>query len=61
MSHIFSIVVTVAAIYSLPLLIGYGRRLDHWTMTKIWLFLGLLPVAGWFVAAAIAAGSTRQE
>jgi hypothetical protein len=37
----------------LPPLAGYARGLDHWRMTRIWLWL-LLPVAGWFVALAIA-------
>ena len=37
----------------LPLIVGYGRGLDHWRMTQIWLWL-LLPVIGWFVALSIA-------
>ena len=47
-----SLLLIVAALF-LPLLVGYGRCLDHWRMTQIWLCL-LLPVAGWFIALAIA-------
>ncbi len=41
------------AIIFLPLIVGYGRCLDHWCMTQIWLWL-LLPGVGWFAALAVA-------
>ena len=43
----------IVAILCLPLVVGYGRCLDHWRMMQIWLWL-LLPVAGWFVALYLA-------
>lgn len=43
----------IPAILFLPPIAGYARGLDHWQMMRIWLWL-LLPVAGWFVALAIA-------
>lgn len=43
----------ITAIIFLPLIVGYGRCLDDWTMTKI-LLCFLVPVLGWFVALGIA-------
>lgn len=56
----FELLLIVVIIF-LPLVVGYGRRLGHWTMTKVWLWLGLLPVAGWFVALAIAIGADANS
>ena len=50
----------VTLIVFFPPLLGYGRRLDHWTLTKIWMWLGLLPVLGWFVAMAISISEDRS-
>ena len=48
-------------IISLPLIVGYWRGLDHWTMTKIWLWFGCLPVIGWFVALFIAFSADHDK
>lgn len=57
----FTDLLLLAALAFVPPLVGYGRGLSHWTMTKIWLWLGLLPVAGWFVALAIALSADCSE
>ncbi len=56
----FELLLIVAIIF-LPVIVGYGRCLGHLTMTKVWLWLGLLPVAGWFVALAIAIGADANS
>ena len=43
----------------LPAAVGYFRRLDDWTMTRIWLCL-LLPVMGWCVSMALALDTPRR-
>lgn len=43
----------------LPPAIGLCRRLDDWTMIRVWLWL-LLPVLGWFIALALALDSRRR-
>lgn len=59
MDDLLWIIVVSLSLGFLPPLVGYGRRLDDWTMMRIWLWL-LLPALGWCVSLALAISEPRR-
>lgn len=53
MNDLFGLVVLALFLGFLPPAIGYWRRLDDWTMARVWLWM-LLPGLGWCISLSVA-------
>lgn len=60
MDELLWVIVVFLFLGFLPPLVGYWRRLDDWSMAKVWLWL-LLPVIGWCVSLALAISGPRRR
>jgi hypothetical protein len=59
MNDLLCFTLTALILAFLPPAVGYWRRLDDWTMMRVWLWL-LLPVLGWCVSLALALETRRR-